>query len=142
VATDVRKDEPYDAYPYVDFKVVSLERGDAYSRALCRRGEIIESISIIRQLLEKMPGGDFRVKWGLTKKVPSGEAYFCDEAARGELCFHMVSDGTERPYRVKVRGPSFSHTLAGFPWLAKGAYIGDIPAIYWSLDPCPADMDR
>jgi NADH-quinone oxidoreductase subunit D len=142
VSTDVRKDEPYDAYAYTDFKLVSLEKGDAYTRALCRRGEIIESISIIRQALDKMPEGDFRVKWGLKKKVPSGEAYFCCEAARGELCFHMVSDGTDKPYRVKVRGPSFSHTLAAFPHLVRGAYIADIPAIYWSLDPCPADMDR
>ena len=142
VVADVRKDEPYDAYPYANFKVVSLEKGDAYSRALCRRGEIIESISIIRQLLDKIPEGDFRVKWGLTKKVPKGEAYFCCEAARGEFCYHMVSDGSERPYRVKVRAPSFSQNLAAFPYLAKGAYIADIPVIYWSLDSCPADMDR
>ncbi len=142
VTTDVRKDEPYDAYGEIDFETVSLEKGDAYSRALCRRGEIIESLSIIEQALDKMPAGDYRVKWGLSKKVPSGEAYFCCEAARGELCFHMVSDGTDKPYRVKVRGPSFSHTLAGFPYLVEGAYIADVPAIYWSLDPCPADMDR
>jgi NADH-quinone oxidoreductase subunit D len=142
LAYDIRKDEPYDAYAYTDFNVISMEKGDAYSRALCRRQEITESISIIRQGLDKIPEGDFRVKWPLNKKVPSGEAYFCCEAARGELGFHMVSDGTDKPYRVKVRGPSFSHTLAAFPSLVKGAYIADVPAIYWSLDPCPADMDR
>lgn len=142
VGTDVRKDEPYDAYPYLDFKVVTMEKGDAYSRALCRRGEIATSISMVRQLLDRMAGAEFRVKWPMTKKVPSGEAYFCCEAARGEMCFHMVSDGSDKPYRVKVRGPSFSHALALFPHLVKGAYIADVPAIYWSLDPCPADMDR
>jgi len=142
VNADVRKDEPYDAYSHADFDIVMMEKGDGYSRALCRRGEIIASISMVRQLMDKMPDGEFRVKWPMTKKVPSGEAYFCCEAARGEMCFHMVSDGTDKPYRVKVRGPSFSHALAIFPYLAKGTYIADVPAIYWSLDPCPADMDR
>jgi len=142
VSTDVRKDEPYDAYPYIDLEVVTGEKGDAYSRALCRRGEIIASLSIIRQLLAKMPAGDFKVKWPMTKKVPGGEAYFCCEAARGEMCFHMVSDGSDKPYRVKIRGPSFSHALAIFPRLVRGAQLADVPAVYWSLDPCPADMDR
>jgi len=142
VVADVRKDEPYDAYPSVDFEVVCLEKGDAYSRALCRRGEIGQSISIVRQALDKMPEGDFRVKWGLTRKVAAGEAYFCCEAARGEFCYHMVSDGSAMPYRVKVRAPSFSQNLAAFPRLVKGAYLADVPAIYWSLDSCPADMDR
>jgi len=142
VATDVRIDEPYDAYPYVNVEVVTKEKGDSYARALCRRGEIIASISIIRQLLEKIPAGEFRVKWPMTKKLPAGETYFCCEAARGELCFHMVSDGSDKPYRVKIRGPSFSHTLSIFPHLVRGAQLADVPAIYWSLDPCPADMDR
>ena len=142
VGTDVRKDEPYDAYPYVDLEVVTMKKGDAYARALCRRGEIITSISIIRQFLDKMPAGEFKIRWPMTKKVPGGEAYFCCEAARGELCFHMVSDGTDKPYRVKIRGPSFSHALVLFPYLVREVQIADVPAIYWSLDPCPADMDR
>jgi NADH-quinone oxidoreductase subunit D len=142
VDTDVRKDEPYDAYPFVDLKVVTKDKGDAYARSLCRREEISESIALIRRFLGKMPAGEFKVRWPMTKKVPRGECYFCCEAARGELCFHMVSDGTDKPYRVKIRGPSFSHTLALFPRLAKGSWLADVPAIYWSLDPCPADMDR
>jgi len=142
VATDVRKDEPYDAYPNINFKVISEKKGDAYSRALCRRGEIIESISMVRKLLDEMPGGEYRVKWSAFKKLSPGEEYFCCEAARGELCFHMVSNGGDKPYRVKIRGPSFSHTLAAFPHLVKEAQIADVPAIYWSLDPCPSDMDR
>ncbi|MBN2198339.1 MAG: NADH-quinone oxidoreductase subunit NuoD [Candidatus Aminicenantes bacterium] len=142
MGSDVRKDEPYDAYPCVDLEIVTMEKGDAYSRSMVRRGEIAASISLIRQLLQKMPAGDFKVKWPMTKKVPPGETYFCCEAARGELCFHMVSDGTDKPYRVKIRGPSFSLALAVFPYLSRGVQIADIPAIYWSLDPCPADMDR
>lgn len=142
VDTDVRKDEPYDAYPFVDLKVVTKDKGDAYARSLCRREEISESIALVRRFLEKMPAGEFKVRWAMTKKVPCGESYFCCEAARGELCFHMVSDGTDKPYRVKIRGPSFTHALALFPLLAKGSWLADVPAIYWSLDPCPADMDR
>lgn len=140
VESDVRKDEPYAAYPRVNFRVMTMKEGDAYSRVLCRRGEIAESISILRQLLQDTPKGKFRIK--MTTRTPKGNGYFCCEAARGELCFHMVSDGTDKPYRVKVRGPSFSHTLSEFPYLARGAQIADIPAIYWSLDPCPPDMDR
>lgn len=143
VKSDVRIDEPYDAYPMADFNVITMKEGDSYSRALCRRGEIAESISIVKQMLDKMPKGRFRAKKISPKwKTPKGEVYFCCEAARGELCFHLVSDGTDKPYRVKIRGPSFSHTLSEFPYLARGVQVADIPAIYWSLDPCPADMDR
>jgi NADH:ubiquinone oxidoreductase subunit D len=140
VKSDVRKDEPYDAYPKADFKVVTKREGDSYSRILCRRGEITESISIIRQLLGEMPKGKIRER--LPREIPKGDAYFCLEAARGEGCFYMVGNGTYKPYRVKVRGPSFLHSLTAFPYLAKGSQIADIPAIYWSLDPCPSDMDR
>lgn len=140
VKSDVRKDEPYDAYPKADFKIVTKREGDSYARILCRRGEITESISIIRQLLGEMPKGKIRDR--LPREIPKGNAYFCLEAARGEGCFYMVGNGTDKPYRVKVRGPSFLHALTAFPYLAKGSQIADIPAIYWSLDPCPSDMDR
>jgi len=142
VEADVRKDEPYDAYSSIDLKVVTKDKGHAYARALCRREEISVSIDMVRQLLDKMPAGEFRVRWPMTKKVPCGEAYFCCEAARGELCFHLVSDGSDKPYRVKIRGPSFTHALVLFPHLVRGEWLADVPAIYWSLDPCPADMDR
>jgi NADH-quinone oxidoreductase subunit D len=139
---DIRKDEPYEVYSKVDFKVITREEGDAYARGMCRRGEIAESISIIRQLLNNLPDGPFKTEIGPAWAAPEGESYFCVEAARGELCFHMVSDGSPIPYRAKVRGPSFSHSLVVFPYLAKGNTIADIPIIYWSLDGCPADMDR
>jgi NADH-quinone oxidoreductase subunit D len=138
----VRKDEPYEVYPEVDFKVITREEGDAYARSLCRRYEIAESISIVRQLLNNLPDGPFRIELSPAWATPKGECYFCLEVARGEMCFHVVSDGSPFPYRVKIRGPSFSHTLTEFPYLVKGSTIADIPAIYWSLDPCPADMDR
>jgi len=140
---DLRKDEPYDVYGDVDFKVITNNKGDSYARSLCRRQEIAESISIVRQLVDQMPGGDFRADKKLYRKLPEdGEAHFCCEAARGELGFHMVTRGGTTPYRVKIRGPTFSNVLAVFPFLARDVQIADIPAIYWSLDSVPADMDR
>jgi NADH-quinone oxidoreductase subunit D len=139
---DVRKDEPYEVYPEITFNVITREEGDAYARSLCRRYEISESISIVRQLLNKLPDGPYRTQLSLVWAAPEGESYFCLEAARGEKCFHIVSDGSPFPYRVKVRAPSFLHSLTEFPQLVKGSTIADVPAIYWSLDSCPADMDR
>lgn len=140
---DLRKDEPYDVYDDADFKVITASKGDSYSRTLCRRQELDESISIVRQLVGKIPGGEFRADKKLFRKLPeNGEAHFCCEAARGELGFHMVTRGGTKPYRVKIRGPTFSHVLSVFPHLARGVQIADIPAIYWSLDSVPADMDR
>lgn len=140
---DLRKDEPYEVYDQLDFDVPTQKNGDAFSRGMCRRLEIEESMNIIRDALQKIPGGEFKNKgFKPFTKAKEKETYFCCESARGEQCYHMVGDGTDKPYRVKVRGPSFSHSLAEFPYLAKNAYIADIPAIYWSLDPCPADVDR
>ncbi|MBN2334007.1 NADH-quinone oxidoreductase subunit D [Candidatus Bathyarchaeota archaeon] len=143
VDADLRKDQPYEVYDQLDFNVVTQEKGDAFARGMCRRMEIEESMNIIRDAVHKMPEGDFKNKsFRPFSKAKKKETYFCCESARGEQCYHMVGDGTDKPYRVKVRGPSFSHTLDEFPYLAKKAYIADIPAIYWSLDPCPADVDR
>lgn len=143
VKTDLRKDEPYDAYPEADFSIPIENGRDAYARSLVRRKEISESISIIRKLLDKMPSGKFRIKkQSLFAKSPEGEAHFCLEAARGEGCYHVVSEGKKKIYRSKVRGPSFSHALSEFPYLANGSEIADVPIIYWSLDSCPSDMDR
>ena len=143
IKSDLRKDEPYEVYDQLQFKVVADDKGDAFSRAMCRRREIDESMNIIKDALEKMPNGEYKnKKYKPFTKAQEKETYFCCESARGEQCYHMVGDGSDKPYRVKVRGPSFSHTLVEFPYLAKDAYIADIPAIYWSLDPCPADVDR
>jgi len=140
---DLRKDEPYEVYDQLDFNVITQEKGDAFARAMCRRMEIEESMGIIRDAIHKIPKGDFKNKnFKPFSKAKKKEAYFCCESARGEQCYHMVGDGTDKPYRVKVRGPSFSHALVEFPYLAPNSYIADIPAIYWSLDPCPADVDR
>lgn len=75
-------------------------------------------------------------------RIPANECLNCVESARGESCFHAVSDGTEKPYRVKIKGPTFDYILVLLPDLLKGMEIADIPVVYWSLDNCPADHDR
>jgi NADH-quinone oxidoreductase subunit D len=144
--TDVRKDEPYEVYDRFDFEVPVREEGDAYSRYLIGIEEMKQSMHIINQALDQLPDGDVieptskRIK--LSTKIPEGEVYVRNEVARGEAGIYMVSDGSERPYRVKVRGPSFLHMIPVLEHLLKGAQIADVPAIYWSLNICPADLDR
>ena len=146
---DVRKATPYEAYDELDFNMITLNDGDAYSRVLCRRKEIEESLRILENALDKIPSGPIANKKTKSGKIvsyftplPKGEALHFVESARGELCFHIVSDGGKCPYRVKIRGPTFDTILVALPKILKGVYVADIPVIYWSLDNCPADHDR
>jgi NADH-quinone oxidoreductase subunit D len=144
--TDVRKDEPYEVYDRIDFDIPVRKKGDAYARNRIGIEEMIESIRIVRQALDELPGGEVRApefkKPELAKKLPVGEVYVRNEVARGEAGMYMVSNGGKTPYRVKIRGPDFLHMIPVLEFLLKGAEIADIPAIYWSLNICPADMDR
>jgi NADH-quinone oxidoreductase subunit D len=146
MAADVRKDDPYEIYETLDFHVPVRKEGDAYARYLIGVEEIRQSIGIVRQVLSRLPQGETiaaklkRPK--LSTKIPKGEVYIRNEVARGEAGIHMVSDGSERPYRVKVRGPSFLHMVPVLEHVLRGAQIADVPAIYWSLNVCPADLDR
>jgi len=144
--TDVRKDDPYEIYNEFDFEVPVRKEGDSYARYLIGIKEIEESIKIVKQALSRLPEGDtidpsFK-KPKLSVKIPEGEVYVRNEIARGEAAMYMVSDGNGEPYRCKVRGPSFLHMLPVLEHLLKGSQIADVPAIYWSLNACPADMDR
>ena len=144
--TDVRKDDPYEVYDRFDFEVPTREEGDAYARYLLGIEEIKQSIKIIKQALQQLPEGEViapkfkRIK--LATKIPEGDVYIRNEAARGEAGMYMVSNGGEKPYRVKIRGPSFLHMIPVLEHLLTGAQIADVPAIYWSLNVCPADLDR
>ncbi len=140
--TDVRRDEPYEVYGRLDFNVPVLNDGDSYARYLIGIREIEESISIVRQALKGMPSGRIEPVKPDFRRMPEGEAYVRNEVARGEACIHMVSKGGEWPYRCKIRGPSLLHMIPVLEHLLKGQQIADVPAIYWSLNPCPADMDR
>jgi NADH-quinone oxidoreductase subunit D len=143
---DVRKDEPYEVYDRFDFEVPVREEGDAYARYQVGIEEIKQSVKIIRQALQQLPEGDTLAS-GFTKiklktKIPEGDVYVRNEVARGEAGIYMVGDGSENPYRVKVRGPSFLHMIPVLEHLLVGSQIADVPAIYWSLNICPADLDR
>lgn len=143
---DVRKDDPYELYERFDFEVPTREEGDAYARYLVGIEEVRQSVRIIRQALQQLPEGEViapnlrRIK--LTVKIPEGEVYVRNEVARGEAGMYMVGDGGDKPYRVKIRGPSFLHMIPVLEHLLTGAQIADVPAIYWSLNVCPADLDR
>jgi NADH-quinone oxidoreductase subunit D len=144
--TDVRKDDPYEVYDRFDFEIPTREEGDAYARYLVGIEEIRQSLRIVKQALQQLPEGEViepkfkRIK--LTTKIPEGDVYVRNEVARGEAGMCMVSDGGERPYRVKIRGPSFLHMIPVLEHVLTGAQIADVPAIYWSLNVCPADLDR
>ena len=144
--TDVRKDDPYEVYDRFDFEVPTRGEGDAYARYLVGIEEIRQSVRIIKQALQQLPEGEViapkfkRIK--LATKIPEGDVYVRNEVARGEAGMYMVSDGGDKPYRVKIRGPSFLHMIPVLEHVLIGAQIADVPAIYWSLNVCPADLDR
>jgi len=143
---DVRKDDPYEAYDEFDFNIPVLTDGDAYSRYRIGLAEIAESARIVRQAVEKLPEGEFihpsLAKPGAKVELPEGEVYVRNEVARGEGAMHLVGDGGRNPYRVKIRGPSLLHMVPVLEHLLVGASVADVPIIYWSLNICPADMDR
>ncbi len=139
VKTDIRKEDPYAAYDEIPFNIITYTEGDALAKTLVRVDEIQESINIIRYALDHMPSGNINIRVPL--RPSPGEAIGRVEAPRGELFYYIRSDGSERPYRFKVRTP----TLANIPALCKmleGVYVADIPVVVASIDPCIACMDR
>lgn len=139
IKADTRKDEPYQAYSKFDFEIPTEEAGDCDARARVRFHEMEQSISIIRQALKDMPEGPVQVRAPF--RAPPGEIYKKIEAARGELGFYIISDGSDKPYRLKISSPSFRN-MAALPFLGKGVTMADIPVIYFSLDLFPLDIDR
>jgi len=143
LAADVRKDAPYEVYDKLDFEIPVREEGDAYARSIIRTREIEESIKIVRQALDRLPTGELPlVKPKVAGKLPEGEVYVRNEIARGEAGVYMKSVGESYPYRCKIRGPDLLHMIPVLEHLLVGAEVADVPAIYWSLNICPADMDR
>jgi NADH-quinone oxidoreductase subunit D len=139
VDIDVRKDEPYEAYGEIPFKVITRAEGDTWARMNVRMEEVEESIKIIEYALDNMPGGAFRVK--VPRVVPPGEAVNRVEAPRGELFYYVKSNGTTMPERVKVRTPTFAN-IPAFLHTAVGQTIADVPPNFVSLDPCFSCTDR
>jgi len=106
IPADIRRDDPYEIYDKLEFDIPTRTEGDAYARLMVRRREVEESIRIIRQIIEKIPGGPVwnKIPNPLKWRVPAGDAYVRTESSKGEYAYYMVSDGSERPYRVHVRG--------------------------------------
>lgn len=139
---DIRKVEPYDIYNEIDFKVQYMKTGDCFARSYVPFLDMKESCFIIEQLLDKMPqSGEVRAKLQPNPKGPPGETYRRVESGRGALGYFIVSDGTPKPYRVKISVGSFRNMLA-LPYLLVGQKLADMPAVYWSLNYWPVEADR
>jgi len=140
-ACDVRKIEPYGAYDKVQFNQILETEGDVFARYQVRMAEMWESMSIIEQLIDNIPEGDFTAKMKPIIKLPEGEYFRRVETARGELAVYVVSDGNKSPYRMKFRTPNFSNLFV-MNDIASGYKIADLIAISGSLDLVIPDIDR
>lgn len=143
---DIRRDEPYMTYPDYDWKVV-VGRGEygpvgsCLDRYLVRMGEMRQSIRLVRQALDRLPPGDVQEALPKRFKPPVADVYLRVEAARGDMGFYVMSDGTDKPWRVKVRSPCFC-SLGIVPLLGPGAMIADAVAVVGSLDIVLGEIDR
>lgn len=141
VAIDVRKDDPYAAYPLVDWKVITAEAGDVFAKTEVRLLEMYESVSIIEQCLkgiEKEKEGDITVK---VKEIPEGIGHGRAEAPRGEVFHFVVSDGSNSPVRHKIRAPSYVN-IATFKKSCIGQTISDATITLAAVDPCYCCTER
>ena len=145
VKRDIRKDDPYLIYDLLDFDIVTEEGCDCYARAKVRWREVYQSLDLINQILDKMPTeGPIHLTLPnvLHLKVPAGEVYVRAECTRGEYGYYMVSDGSEFPRKVTVRGPSYSHAMALLEDLAVGINIADTHGLMLSLHTYPPEIER
>ncbi len=144
IKSDIRIDEPYEVYSKLDFEVPTAEGGDIWARALVRRQEARQSIRIIRQVIEMMPGGPVYnkipnpQKW----KLPKGDAYVRVESVRGEVGLYAVSDGGLNPRRIHVRGAAYVHAITLLEDVLVGENVADVSAIMNSLGTCPPEIER
>ena len=142
---DVRKDYPYLVYDKLDFEPKVMEHSDIYNRTRVRWYDIQTSVDLIRQVLAKMPEkGDIKAPTPnvLHWKIPKGEAYVRSEASRGEYGLYMVTDGSDKPRRINLRGPSYSQAIALLEDMLVGANIADVAAMMVSLQTCPPEIER
>jgi len=166
VSYDVRKDRPYYDYETYDFDVPVGEHGDIYDRYLCRMEEMRQSVRLLRQAIDRLPGGSINVddprvilppKTAAMNdmesmihhfkvvmegvRAPVGESWFSVESSKGELGMYVVSDGGSKPVRWRVRGPSFIN-IAAIPHMIEGALLSDVIAVNASLDIVLGEIDR
>jgi NADH-quinone oxidoreductase subunit D len=166
LAWDLRRDLPYQFYDQVEFDVIVGQFGDAFDRYAVRLNEMRESMRILRQIVELLPPGDFRVQDKKVTpppraridesmealihhfklftegfKVPAGEVYVAIESPRGELGCYLVSDGSAKPYRLHIRDPSFAN-LQSLPVMLRGGLVADAVTLISSVDPVMGGVDR
>ncbi len=142
---DVRKDYPYLIYDQLDFDVAYGKDSDIYTRAMVRRQDLLTSVSLIRQIMAKMPKDpEIMAKMPnvLHWKVPKGQTYVRIEATRGEFGYFMTSDGTKYPRRVAVRGPSYTHAMSLLERMLINTNVADVAATMVSLHTCPPEIER
>ena len=139
---DVRKAVPYSSYEEFDFEVPLGESGDVYDRYIVRVREMRQSVRIVQQALDGLPEGPLMPeKLSKIIRPPAGEAYFCVEGTKGMLGFYVVSDGTDKPWRLHVRAPSFVN-LQGLERMCVGGLVADVVANIGSLDIVLGEVDR
>ena len=163
---DLRKTQPYDVYHNIDFDVPVGTNGDCYDRYLCRMEEMRQSLHIIEQCLNQLPEGPVKIidhkitppsreamKTSMESlihhfklftegySVPAGETYTAVEAPKGEFGVYLVSNGTNKPYRCKIKAPGFSH-LQGLDFMSKGHMIADVVTIIGTQDIVFGEIDR
>ena len=138
---DVRKDDPYEIYDRVSFEVPVGEFGDSWDRYWVRIQECYQSLSIIEQCLDQFPEGPTMVQMRRIVRPPKGEVYTHSENPRGDIGVYLISDGSDKPYRLKVRPPSFCNLVALRPMM-RDAYVADAVAILGSLDIVLGEVDR
>jgi NADH-quinone oxidoreductase subunit D len=163
---DLRKSQPYECYDQMDFKIPIGKNGDCYDRYLCRIEEMKESVNIINQCLVKMPSGPIKSLDGKISpppkkeikesmealihhfklftegyRVKKDEIYVAVEAPKGEFGVYLISDGSNKPYKCKIRAPGFSH-LQAMDYLIKGHMLADVPAVLGSMDVVFGEIDR
>ncbi len=168
LAWDLRRSQPYECYDEFEFDVPVGTNGDCYDRYLCRMEEMRQSTRIIRDCIARLksePAGEVLARGKLTPpkradmkrdmealihhfklytegfKVPAGEVYAAVEAPKGEFGVYMVSDGTNKPYRAKLRAPGFLH-LQAMDWMAKGHLLADVTALIATMDIVFGEVDR
>ncbi|MBN1959478.1 MAG: NADH-quinone oxidoreductase subunit D [Deltaproteobacteria bacterium] len=143
---DLRRDQPYSAYNDINFEVPIGTGfrgvvGDCYDRFYMRVLEIKQSIKIVRQAIAKLPTGEIRAKVSRLLKIPAGETYSAVEGARGEFGVYLVADGSDKPYRLKMRSGSFA-ALSIIEHVSRGLMIADLVAVIATLDVLAPEMDR
>jgi len=166
VPWDLRKSQPYDCYNQMEFKIPVGKNGDCYDRYLCRIEEMRESVKIIDQCLKKIPKGPIKSLDGKVTppskkflkesmealihhfklftegyRVDEDEIYTAVEAPKGEFGVYLISDGSNKPYKCKIKAPGFSH-LQAMDYLIRGHMLADVPAILGSLDIVFGEIDR